>query len=157
MKNYEEIIKDLEAKLAEMTEKYNACQEARKLEAEFNSQDKNELRQQLAEKKKEIKTMQESSDKNIDYLIEFASLIEDQKDCNRMLKALERVRTGKKYIVDKEHQDKISFCIEKLEQVRTQFRTKYSWYEETHKVCEKTDNFVIWLDNQIEQLKKEMK
>lgn len=48
-----EIIKDLQQQLAEMTEKYNACQEARKLEAEFNSQDKKELKQQLAEKDKE--------------------------------------------------------------------------------------------------------
>lgn len=46
-------------------------------------------------------------------------------------------------------------ALEQLEQVRTQFRTKYSWYEETHRVCEKTDNFVIWLDNQIANLKKE--
>lgn len=42
-------IADLEAKLAEMTEKYNACQEARKIESEFSQQDKKELMQQLAE------------------------------------------------------------------------------------------------------------
>lgn len=54
----------------------------------------------------------------------------------------------------KEQQDKISFAVEQLEKVRTQFQTKYSWYEETHRVCEKTDNFVIWLDNQIKQLKE---
>lgn len=47
-------ITDLEVKLAEITEKYNACQEARKLEIEFNQQDKAELKQQLAEKDKEI-------------------------------------------------------------------------------------------------------
>ena len=57
---------------------------------------------------------------------------------------------------EKLHKDKISFAVEQLEKVRTQFRTKYSWYDETHRVCEKTDNFVIWLDNQIKQL-KEMK
>ena len=49
----------------------------------------------------------------------------------------------------------IDFAVEQLEKVKTQFRTKYSWYEETHKVCEKTDNFVIWLDNQIKQLRGE--
>lgn len=48
-------ITDLEAKLAEMTEKYNACQEARKLEIEFNQQDKAELKQQLAESEKKLK------------------------------------------------------------------------------------------------------
>lgn len=51
----EQKISDLETKLAEMTEKYNACQEARKLEIEFNQQDKAELKQQLAEKEKELK------------------------------------------------------------------------------------------------------
>ena len=98
------------------------------------------LKKQLAVKEKEIKTMQESSDKNIDYLIEFASLIEDQKDCNRMLKALERVRTGKKYIVDKEHQDKISFALEQLEKV------KEYWL--------KHEDVSYYIDNQIKQLKE---
>ena len=48
--------KQLKQQLAEMTEKYNACQEARKLENEFSQQDKKELRQQLAEKDKIIET-----------------------------------------------------------------------------------------------------
>lgn len=50
LNNQDQKIADLEAKLAEMTEKYNACQEARKLEIEFNQQDKRELKQQIAEK-----------------------------------------------------------------------------------------------------------
>lgn len=107
-----------------------------------------ELEKQLAEKEKEIETIQENSDKNIDYLIEFASLIEDQKDCNRMLKALERVRTGKKYIVDKEHQDKISFCIEKLEWVQKLLIDNA--FNELRVVLGE-------INNQIEELKKEIK
>lgn len=55
-------IADLEAKLAEMTEKYNACQEARKLEIEFNQQDKAELKQQLDESKNTILNIKEAND-----------------------------------------------------------------------------------------------
>ena len=54
---------------------------------------------------------------------------------------------------DKVHQEKIDFAVEQLEKVRIQCRTKYSWYEEIHRVCEKTDDFVIWLDSQIAELK----
>lgn len=54
---YEKQISDLEAKLAEMTEKYNACQEARKHEIEFSRQDKEELKQQLFESG--LKTLEE--------------------------------------------------------------------------------------------------
>lgn len=54
-------IADLEKQLAELQEKYDACQEARKLEAEFknqefmkHSQELVDMEQQLAEKDKEI-------------------------------------------------------------------------------------------------------
>jgi len=40
--------KELKQKLAEVTEKYNACQEARKLEIEFNQQDKAKIKQSAA-------------------------------------------------------------------------------------------------------------
>lgn len=78
----------------------------------------NQLKQQLADKEKEIESLKASSDKNIDYLIEFASLIDNEKDCNRMLKALDRVKKGKKYIIDKDNQDKISFAVEQLEKAK---------------------------------------
>ena len=71
-----------------------------------------------AEKDKEIETMKKDSDKNIDYLIEFASLIENEKDCNRMLKALDRVKSGNKYIIDKANQSKSEFAIQELDKVK---------------------------------------
>lgn len=77
-----------------------------------------QLKQQLAEKDKEIETMKKDSDKNIDYLVEFASLIENEKDCNRMLKALDRVKSGNKYIIDKANQSKTEFAIQELEKVK---------------------------------------
>ena len=110
-------IKEIYKKYNKLVEEYNNLKE--EVDNNFvDGQKYNELKQQLAEKDKEIEDLKASSDKNIDYLIEFASLIENEKDCNRMLKALDRVKKGKKYIVDKEHQDKISFCIEQLEQVK---------------------------------------
>lgn len=59
--NEQTVNENLLQQLAEMTEKYNACQEARKLEAEFNSQDKKELKQQLAEKDNEIEALEEET------------------------------------------------------------------------------------------------
>ena len=112
-----------------------------------------ELKQQLAEKDKEIENLKASSDKNIDYLIEFASLIENEKDCNRMLKALDRVKQGKKYIVDKEHQDKISFAVEQLEQLKYNIRLDNS-DEETGDMSYVVDTTCLFelIDNQIAEL-----
>ena len=75
-----------------------------------------------AEKDKEIETMKKDSDKNIDYLVEFASLIENEKDCNIMLKALDRVKSGNKYIIDKANQSKTEFAIQELEKVKAKVR-----------------------------------
>ena len=83
-------IKDLEAKLAEMTEKYNACQEARKLENEFSQQDKKELKQQLAESEKE--------NNELHIAINKMSI-----DLTNLLKG---------------NQDKISFAVAELEKVK---------------------------------------
>lgn len=117
-----------------------------------------DLEEQLAEKEKEIESLKASSDKNIDYLIEFASLINNEKDCNRMLKALDRVKKGKKYIVDKEYQDKISFAVEKLKEVRRLFEEKYSYdVEESDFAVVYEDDVENIFDKQIEELKKEMK
>lgn len=109
------------------------------------------LQQQLAEKEREISNL-----KNIVNGID--KLEQYDKDAKQiiLINPDNIYADGYKLVIKQDNQDKISFCIEKLEQVRTQFQTKYSWYEETHRVCEKTDDFVIWLDNQIEQLKKEM-
>ena len=120
-----------------------------------------DLEAKLAEKEKEIEELKASSDKNIDYLIEFASLIENEKDCNKMLKALGRVREGKKYIIDKEHQDKISFALEQLEKVKEfcdnpKYRVEYEYYTDCWTTAIDKDSLLNEIDNQIKQL-KEMK
>ncbi len=113
-----------------------------------------QLKQQLAEKDKEIETMKKDSDKNIDYLVEFASLIENEKDCNRMLKALDRVKSGNKYIIDKANQSKTEFAIQELEKVKKWVadHTQDFWS------CENDDldtELYDFIDNQIEELKGE--
>ena len=77
-----------------------------------------------AEKDKEIETMKKDSDKNIDYLVEFASLIENEKDCNIMLKALDRVKSGNKYIIDKANQSKTEFAIQELEKSESESKRR---------------------------------
>ena len=89
-----------------------------------------ELKQQLAEKEKEIETMKKNSDKNVDYLVEFASLIENEKDCNRMLKALDRVKSGNKYIIDKTDQAKTEFAIQQLQRVKEWCEDNYDTFDD---------------------------
>ena len=96
-----------------------------------------------AEKDKEIETMKKDSDKNIDYLVEFASLIENEKDCNRMLKALDRVKSGNKYIIDKANQSKTEFAIQELEKVKMLTEWKF----------ESIVDVVNQIDQQIKELK----
>ena len=86
-----------------------------------------QLEQQLAEKDKEIENLKASSDKNIEYLKEFVTLIKDTKDCNMVLRALDRVKKGQKYIIDKEHQDKISFAVEQLNLLYKTLTTEDVW------------------------------
>ena len=115
-------IADLEAKLAE-SEK-----EADKYWGFFNQEAKecSQLKQQLAEKEKEIKELTE---------------------CNQYLQIYR-------------NQDKISFCIEKIEKVKEDVKnvhiedTQYDCYcyQETTR-----DKCVKIIDNQIEELKKEIK
>lgn len=116
-----------------------------------------ELQEQLAEKEQEIESLKESSDKNIDYLIEFASLIENEKDCNRMLKAIDRVKKGNKYIIDKQHQDKISFAVERLEKVRENIKkvpiTDFDLSGNFEKMYKQ--DAIRQIDNQINGLKGE--
>lgn len=143
--NLENKIADLEAKLSEKEVDLIA------LDTENYS-----FKQQIDNLRQQLEDMKASSDKNIDYLIEFASLIEDEKDCNRMLKALDRVKQGKKYIVDKVNQDKISFCVEQLEKVK-------EFFLEEHRDEEMDTDYIITKDagqiadyllDQIKQLKE---
>ena len=129
-------ISDLEAKLAESeleTARWQEHFEQARLDYDC-------LKEELAEKDKEIE--------NLNNRILISQL---QAPKEQMLNIL-----GSQCVQYNPDQDKISFCIEQLEKVRTQFRNKYSWYEETHNVCEKTDDFIIWLDNQTKRL-EEMK
>ena len=115
-----------------------------------------------AEKDKEIETMKKDSDKNIDYLVEFASLIENEKDCNRMLKALDRVKSGNKYIIDKTNQSKTEFAIEKLQRVKEICDKKFDWWEKSEfegDIYDKLDVSNAYLDvsANVEEIIKELK
>ena len=106
-----------------------------------------QLKQQLEEKDKEIETMKKDSDKNIDYLVEFASLIENEKDCNRMLKALDRVKSGNKYIIDKANQSKTEFAIQELEKLKEEFNGFFS-------IPIQQEMFDKYINKQIKELKR---
>ena len=103
-------------------------------------QENDQLKQQLAKMEKELK--------------EFKSIGATARQLQRAYQ--DRYKYNDRCCeLKKQHiQNKINFAVEQLEKVRTQFQTKYSWYEETHRVCEKTDDFIIWLDNQIKELKE---
>ena len=108
-----------------------------------------------AEKDKEIETMKKDSDKNIDYLVEFASLIENEKDCNRMLKALDRVKSGNKYIIDKANQSKTEFAIQELEKVKSSLFSKAIQITGTGVDCVRLYEINKIINQQIKELKGE--
>ena len=100
--------------------------------------EKEELKQQLAEKDKEI----ENNKKSMNIAIKFYSDEFVEKD-----KELKELR----YKVGKAHQDKISFAVEQLEKVKE---------HNDNLICDDEDyyNYITaFIDNQIEELKKEMK
>lgn len=107
---------------ADMTEKYNACQEARKQEIEFSMQDKNELRQQLAEKDKEIETKNTALKLCREYMFNIMCS-EDVPSEEWFIKCaneeenrlLEIIKAKDKEI---ESQDKIDYAVEQLERVK---------------------------------------
>lgn len=127
----------------QLTEKQNTIDEINK---EF-VQAVHDWKVLCAEKDKEIETMKKDSDKNIDYLVEFASLIENEKDCNRMLKALDRVKSGNKYIIDKANQSKTEFAIQELEKVKAKVRDVSGALA----LCE----VEVQIDQQIQELRRE--
>jgi chromosome segregation ATPase len=165
LKKLQEENADLEAKLAEseknvqveeMLKNYGK-EEIKKLHKRINEiveRDKNivtELKQQLAEKEKEIeKLTEELDDKN--FCKDFVDLYSENKLKTQMLQ--------------ENWKDKISFAVERLEKVK-------EWCE-NHKYSDE-DDYVItyepdeedasgcmdylkeYIDNQIEELKKEMK
>lgn len=130
-------IKDLEAKLAEMTEKYNACQEVRKLEADFNKQDKRDLKRQLAEKEKEIEQL------NNRILI---SQLQAPKE--QILNIL-----GSQCIQYNPDQSKTEFAIEKLQRVKEEINSynKHHCFLSTEKdTCDKSVEIVDVIIKELE-------
>lgn len=144
----QELMSNMEHRLAE---KQNTINEINK---EF-VQAVHDWKALCAEKDKEIETMKKDSDKNIDYLVEFASLIENEKDCNRMLKALDRVKSGNKYIIDKANQSKTEFAIQELEKVKELVKDKSAWSSPFGLLKIQESDVEQIIDQQIKELKGE--
>ena len=144
----QELMSNMEHRLAE---KQNTINEINK---EF-VQAVHDWKALCAEKDKEIETMKKDSDKNIDYLVEFASLIENEKDCNRMLKALDRVKSGNKYIIDKANQSKTEFAMQELEKVKELVKDKSAWQSPFGLLKIQESDVEQIIDNQIKEIKGE--
>lgn len=148
----QELMSNMEHRL---TEKQNTIDE---INREF-VQAVHDWKTLCAEKDKEIETMKKDSNKNIDYLVEFASLIENEKDCNRMLKALDRVKSGNKYIIDKANQSKTEFAIQELEKVKEDCFNQKELVDFGNVACFMVDiaDILEIINNQIKELKGENK
>ena len=148
-------IADLEAKLAESEEKCKKAYREGLLQKQFDKDmEIDQLKQQLAEKEKEIEEIKQIISKYTDKLPDNVAFDIANDDIRyQIVSNLIDKNTNYRNQIKELRQAKTDFAIEQLEKVRTQFRTQYTWYEETHRVCEKTDNFIIWLDQQIKELK----
>lgn len=120
----------------------------------LNQQDKEnqQLKQQLAEKDKEIGGIKKQSLENIALLYENATLIENPNDCNMMLSCLNRIKAGTPYIMQEVDAklEKYDFAVEQLERVKSVINASVR------------DDHIIWdfdikahIDNQINELKGE--
>lgn len=152
---------DLEAKLAELNKEPLNCSQIENGMSlcVIQKSEIAQLKQQLAEKDKEIKTLNK-------FLSDKANEIEKITcDYKRQLSASNILTQAMK--IRQHNQDKISFCIEKLEKVKKFINEKYQCCLELEKQGNLTEHgkgskltneiVLLKIDNQIEELKKEMK
>lgn len=112
--------KQLKKQLADMNEKYNACQEARKLEIGFNKQDKAQLKHQLAEKDEEFKDAEEHID-NLELQLREQYQLVDKKD-NEIEKLQGKLKRAEKAM---------------FEEVKEHLKTIVDLKQLRHEICEK--------------------
>lgn len=151
----------LKQKLAEMTEKYNACQEARKQEIEFSQQDKRELKQQLTDKIQKYQLL----DDNYTRLTEKYDLLESRHELlieenlklehqlaeknEAHMEAMQNALNDFLELRQELNQEKILFAVEQLEKAKSLlFDAPYEFDSEEWCWVEEQ------LDNQIKQLKE---
>ena len=104
-----------------------------------------QLKKQLAEKEKEIESLRENS---LSKRIFKEKLIPSH--CMEQYEKYEQQ-------IDKLTQDKISFCIERLEQIINLFEPYENEEKDTILCANNGISFLEYIDNQIEELKKEIK
>lgn len=161
---YENDLVDLETKLAESEEEHELLinqfeEETEKLRKQIKQEsdarkrfveEVKNLKQQLAEKEKEIENL------NNRILISQLQAPEEQR-----LKII-----GSSCCQYNPKQDKISFAVEQLEQLKKLCQEKFNWWENSEwegDIYDKSDvsnayfDIEANVDNQIEELKKEMK
>lgn len=127
-------IADLEAKLAESKETINNLEQQCLI---CNKDTENEqLKQQLAEKDKEIEELKEQRHIYLKRSVE---------ECNKI--------TSLEFELQHEHQDKISFAVEKLVNIQ-KYITDNAVFVEEECFGREINEFI---DNQIKEIKKEMK
>lgn len=164
IKDQSKQIADLEAKLAESEEEHELLinqfeEETEKLRKQIKQEsdarkrfveEVKNLKQQLAEKEKEIENL------NNRILISQLQAPEEQR-----LKII-----GSSCCQYNPKQDKISFAVEQLEQLKKLCQEKFNWWENSEwegDIYDKSDvsnayfDIEANVDNQIEELKKEMK
>lgn len=132
-------IADLEAKLAESEKRLVNCVDFDTWQK--TAKENNELKQQLAEKEKEIS--------NLKGLI------------NERDKQIKNLKTNKKRVVEHKNNVKISFTLEQLEKVKKKFNGKRPIDDLANEVglelSYTATQIQKYINNQIEELKKEMK
>ena len=146
-------VADLEAKLAESEHRNEQLVDALNGEVFINyklPKENKELKQQLAEKDKEIaglKLLVDSFDKLKQYDKDADLVLINPKTC---------CIDGKELVIKSDNQDKISFALEQLEKVKEACK-------EIPQCDDYGDDWVLqsglneYIDNQIKELKKEMK
>lgn len=153
-------ITDLETKLAESE---NQCRECKHLNKKIELNIKNKLMAENCELQKQLADTEAQNKRVLEKLdIIVRSNQELEKENELMAKTLKMT----KFVEKEVNQDKISFALEQLEKVKELCKTKFEWWENSEwegNIYDKSDvsnayfDIEANVDNQIEELKKEMK
>ena len=157
--NYDEARNNLQKEILKMQEENNELRKSQELQTYAqNILEINQLKQQLAEKDKEIKELLNYD--RCSHCSYGQANKEYREKCSELIEELAEVKNSCDYYMNRANdlllkdQDKISFCIEQLEKVKAELVNKVSPVKLSYN--EYVQGVFSKIDNQIKQL-KEMK
>ena len=153
-----ELINQLKQQLAEKDAEIEKVEKTYMKQKDYYVKEFNEvideLKQQLAEKDRQIEQLKKFDDLNKTFFDLFRTAFKEPNKVDDLFNTLKTMQ-------EKQDQDKISFALEQLEKVKEEFISEawdlYDTSDLLEQVCELRNEQIKFIDNQMEELKKEIK